>query len=344
VSWRAIFFINLPLGAFVIYQTRRHIPETRDPTATGRVDLPGAVLATLALGGLSMALIRVSDQGIGSVSVLASLVLGVVSTFLFIAVERTSRNPMLPLEIFRSRQFTSANLVTFVVYAALGGVFFLLVVFLQVSLGYSPIAAGAATLPLTAVMLVGSPRGGELAQRIGPRLPLTVGPLIIAAALFWMRGIDIGDGYVEAVLPPVVLFGVGLSLVVAPITATVLSAADPNHVGVASGVNNAVARTAGLAAVAVFPLIAGLSGNDYENPVALAAGFKDAMLAAAVLSAAGGLLAWATISDDVLELAEKPGREPCREALEAAPEYHSALAGAPVHSATRGESGALAPR
>ena len=339
VSWRAIFFINLPIGAFVIYEARRHVPETRDPNAPSRLDLPGAVLATLALASLTMALIQLSEHGIGSPRVLGSLAVGVVAAVLFVLVERTSDHPMLPLDIFRSRQFTSANLVTFVVYAALGGVFFLLVVFLQVSLGYSAIEAGAATLPITILMLVLSPRAGALAQRIGPRLPLTVGPLVIAASLLLMRTIDSGDGYVEAVLPPIIVFGLGLSLVVAPITATVLAAADPDHAGVASGVNNAVARMAGLAAVAAFPVIAGLSGTDYENATALASGFHDAVTAAAVLSAAGGLLAWATISDDVLEEAEEPGREPCREALEAVPEYHCAIEGTPIHSATRGAAG-----
>jgi hypothetical protein len=263
-----------------------------------------------------------------------ALVTGLVASVLFLATEHRSRQPMLPLGIFSSAQFTSANLLTFIVYAALGGVFFLLIVFLQVSLGYSPIAAGAASLPITAVMLALSARAGALAQRIGPRLPLTLGPLLIAAGMLLMRRIDVGDGYVESVLPPVLVFGLGLTLVVAPITATVLAAADPRHAGVASGVNNAVARTAQLAAVAVFPLIAGLSGSDYEDPAALADGFHTAMLVAAVLCASGGPLAWLTIRNDVLERAEEPGREPCREALRTAPEYHCAVAGTPLHSSS----------
>jgi hypothetical protein len=187
-------------------------------------------------------------------------------------------------------------------------------------------------------MLLLSARAGALAQRIGPRLPLTLGPLVIAAGMLMMRGIDIGDGYVEAVLGPVIVFGLGLTLVVAPITATVLAAADANHAGVASGINNAVARTAQLAAVAVFPLIAGLSGSDYQDPAAMADAFGKAMLAGAVLAAAGGVLAFFTISNNVLEEAERPGREPCREALRTAPEYHCAIAGTPLQSATRGES------
>lgn len=337
VSWRAIFLINLPLGAFVVYQARRHVPETRDPTATGSLDIRGSALAALGLGGITFALIQASEEGIGSGPVLAALAIGLVSSVLFFRTERRSEHPMLPLEIFSSRQFASANLVTFVVYAALGGVFFLLIVFLQVSLGYSPIAAGAASLPITALMLLFSARAGALAQRIGPRLPLTVGPLLIALGMLLMRGIDIGDSYLEAVLPPILVFGSGLTLVVAPITATVLAAANPNHAGVASGVNNAVARTSQLVAVAVFPLIAGLSGSDYQDPAAMADGFHTAMLAGAILSACGGVLAWFTISDDVLERAEEPGREPCLEALETAPEFHCAVAGTPIQSATRGE-------
>ena len=338
VSWRAIFVINLPIGAFVVYQSRRHIPETRDPTVTGKMDIRGSALAALALAGFTFGLIQAPDQGITSPAVAGALAVGVVASLLFFRTERRSKQPMLPLEIFSSRQFTSANIVTFVVYAALGGVFFLLVVFLQTSLGYSPIEAGAASLPITGLMLAFSARSGALAQRIGPRLPLTLGPFLIALGMLLLRRIDIGDGYVEAVLPAVLVFGAGLTLVVAPITATVLAAADPNHAGVASGVNNAVARTAQLAAVAVFPLVAGLSGADFENATAMADGFHTAMLAGAVLSVAGGVLAWLTISNDVLKQAEAPGREPCREAMQTAPEYHCAVAGTPMQSAPRAAS------
>ena len=160
---------------------------------------------------------------------------------------------MLPLRVFRSRQFSAANAVTFVVYAALGVVFFLLVSFLQISMGYTPIEAGSASLPVTALMLVVSARAGALAQRIGPRIPLTLGPLIIAAGLLLMLRINPGDSYVSTVLPAVIVFGLGLTLVVAPVTATVLAAVDSRHSGIASGVNNAVARVAGLLAVAVLP-------------------------------------------------------------------------------------------
>jgi EmrB/QacA subfamily drug resistance transporter len=337
VSWRAIFLINLPLGAFVVWASRRHVPETRDPMVTGHLDLSGSALAILGLGGVTFALIQVAESGLGSPLVLTTAGLGVVGLAGFVTTERRAPQPMLPLDIFDSRQFTSANLVTFVVYGALGGVFFLLVVFLQVALGYSPLAAGVATLPITALMLLLSARAGALAQRIGPRLPLTIGPLLIAAGMLLMRRIDIGSDYVESVLPAVLVFGLGLSAVVAPITATALAAADPRHSGVASGVNNAVARTAQMAAVAVLPLVVGLSGADYRRPLAIAAGFDNAMLVTAAVAAAGGLLAWATIRSDVLTRTHEPGLEPCREALEQAPTRHCAVAGTPLASASHSE-------
>ena len=330
VSWRAIFLINIPLGAFVVWAANRHVPETRDPTISGRLDLRGSAFASLALAGLTFGLIQAPENGLGSPAVIGAIAIGLASAVAFVRAERRSPEPMLPLSIFDSRQFTSANLVTFVVYAALGGVFFLLVVFLQVALGYAPIAAGAASLPLTALMLVLSPRAGALAQRIGPRLPLTLGPILIAVGTLLMTRIDPGDSYLEAVLPAVVVFGLGLSLVVAPVTATVLAAADERHAGVASGVNNAVARTAGLVAVAALPLIAGLSGGDYESPVAITDGFHVAMLACAILAFAGGVLAWLTISNDVLETAPAAdGDTPDR----AATDFSCGVAGTPLRPA-----------
>jgi EmrB/QacA subfamily drug resistance transporter len=300
VSWRAIFLINIPLGIFVVTMAARHVPETRDPTATGRLDVPGAVLAALGLAGTTYALIEVSEKGASGL-VLLSAIGGSAALIAFLLTEYRSANPMMPLEMFRSRQFSAANLVTFVVYAALGGVFFLLVAFLQISLGYSPIAAGAATLPVTVVMLLLSARSGALAQRIGARIPLTIGPLVIAAGLLLMTRIDPGDSYVSSVLPAVIVFGFGLTLVVAPVTATVLAAADVRHSGIASGINNAVARVAGLLAVAVLPLVAGLTGDKFYDPSAMADGFQIAMVACAGLSTLGGILAWLTISSDVLE-------------------------------------------
>jgi EmrB/QacA subfamily drug resistance transporter len=306
ISWRAIFVINLPIGIFVAWAATRHVPESRDPMATGRLDLTGAVLAALGLAGTTYALIEAPGQG-ASAAVLASAIGGVLALIAFFIGERRSANPMLPLEIFRSRQFSAANGVTFVVYAALGGVFFLLVSFLQISLGYTPIEAGAASLPVTLLMLLFSARSGAMAQRIGARAPLTVGPLVIALGLLWMTRIEPGDSYVTAILPPVIVFGLGLTLVVAPVTATVLAAADSRHSGVASGVNNAVARVAGLLAVAVLPVAAGLTGDSFYDPAKMTDGFHMGMVVCAVLAAAGGILAWFTISSTVLHAEAEPG-------------------------------------
>jgi EmrB/QacA subfamily drug resistance transporter len=306
ISWRAIFVINLPIGIFVAWAATRHVPESRDPMATGRLDLRGAGLAALGLAGTTYALIEAPGRG-ASAAVLVTGIGGVLALVAFFASERRSANPMLPLEIFRSRQFSAANGVTFVVYAALGGFFFLFVSFLQISLGYTPIEAGAASLPVTLLMLALSARAGALAQRIGARLPLTVGPLTIALGLLWMTQISPGDSYLTAVLPPVVVFGLGLTLVVAPVTATVLAAADVRHSGVASGVSNAVARVAGLLAVAVLPVVAGLTGDSFYDPAKMTDGFHMGMVVCAVLAALGGILAWFTISAAVLHAEAEPG-------------------------------------
>src|SRR5205085_8359322 len=178
---------------------------------------------------------------------------GVAALVAFVVVERRSRRPMLPLEIFRSRQFTGANLTTLAVYAALGGTLFLLILELQLVLGYSALEAGASMLPVTMIMLLLSARMGALAQRIGPRWPMTVGPLVVAAGLVLLAQVGAGDGYLSGVLPGVVVFGLGLSATVAPLTAAVLASVEDAHMGVASGVNNAAARVAGLLAVGSLP-------------------------------------------------------------------------------------------
>ncbi len=309
ISWRAIFLINIPIGAFVVWAATEHVPESRDPNAGGRLDLLGSVLAALGLAGTTYALIEAPEKG-GSAAVLLTAIGGVLALIAFFVHEHRSPNPMLPLDIFRSRQFSAANAVTFVVYAALGGVFFLLVSFLQISMGYTPIEAGSASLPVTGLMLVGSARAGELAQRIGPRIPLTIGPLIIAVGLAWLGMAAPGDSYVSAILPPIVVFGVGLTLVVAPVTATVLAAADSSHSGIASGVNNAVARVAGLLAVAVLPVLAGLTGDQFYEVEAMADGFQIGMMACAALAAIGGVLAWFTIDSEVLHEEPTAGPEP----------------------------------
>ncbi len=323
VSWRAIFLINLPLGALVIAAALRHVPETRDETVGGHPDLAGSALAIVGLGGLTFALIE-SSAGVGPAVVTAAAVIGALAMAAFVAVERRVANPMLSLSIFASRQFTAANILTFVVYGALGGVFFLLVAVLQTSLGYTPLAAGASSLPITALMLVLSSRAGAWAERRGPRLPLTIGPALIAAGMLMLVRIDPGSSYLGTVLPAVIVFGLGLSATVAPITATALAAADARHSGVASGVNNAVSRTAQLAAVAILPVAAGISGSDFQRAAALADGFHIAMLITAATALAGAVIAWMMISDDVLAR----GREPEAEAAEHC--THCAVAGTPL--------------
>jgi EmrB/QacA subfamily drug resistance transporter len=336
VSWRAAFLINLPLGVFVVLAAR-HVPETRDPTARGRLDARGAVLAALALGGTTYALIEGPGRGFAPLIVLTAGG-GAIAFVAFLLAERRSRSPMLPLGIFASRQFSAANGITFVVYAALGGMFFLFVSFLQISLHYSPVAAGAALLPETVLMLLLSARAGALAERIGPRVPLTVGPVLIAAGLLLMTQIEPGDSYVASVLPAVVLAGLGVTLVASPVTATALAAVNASHAGVASGVNNAVARVANLLAVAALPVIAGITGARFYVSAAMTHGFHVAMLTCGVLAATGGVLAWLTISKDALTAGPERRGEP---GVAVPAEYSCSIAGPPWRSGAG--AGAAAP-
>jgi len=303
-SWRWIFLINVPLCAAVVWITLRAVPESRDPSATGRPDTPGAVLGALGLAGLTYALIAAGDRA-DVVIVAATGLLGVVSLLAFVLVERRRRHPMLPPGIFASKQFTAANLVTLAVYAALSGASLFIAVQLQVGGGWTALQAGAALVPTTIVLLLLSTSAGALATRIGPRLPMTVGPIVCAVGTALLAiSIDRNPSYVVDVLPGVLVFSLGLVLIVAPLTATVLAAVDDRHAGAASGVNNAVARTAGLLAIAVLPLAVGLSGDDYADPVAITAGFRTAMLICAGLLAAGGVIAAIGIRRDVLPAPE----------------------------------------
>ncbi len=307
VTWRLVFLVNIPMAALVLAVAARHLPETRDPGATGRFDISGAVLGAVGLAGLTGALVRAGDVG-WTGGTLAALGTGLLGLAAFVLWERRVAHPMLPFSLFASRQFTAANMVTFVMYGALSGVLFLLVVYLQVVVGLSPIGAGSALLPVTALMLLLSSRSAALSQRIGPRLQMALGPLLCAAGVLLMSRIGRGSSYLVDVLPAVALFGLGLATAVAPLTATVLNAADEHRAGIASGVNNAVARAAGLLAVAVLPLTSGLAGADYRDPAAFTAGFRSAMLQCAALLAAGSLLAWATIRNPALPSDSRPER------------------------------------
>src|SRR5262245_20687742 len=297
-SWRLIFLINVPLAIAAVAVALRHVPEPRVPLSVGGVDVAGASLTVVGLAGVSWALIEAGERGMSGATLISGSI-GLAALAGFIAVERRGRSPMLPLEIWRSRQFTAANLVTFVVYASLGITFFLFIVHLQQVLGYSPMQAGVATMPITALLLALSARAGLLAERIGTRLPMTVGPLGLAAGLVLMSRVQQGSTYLGTVLPAVIVFGLGLTLTVAPLTATVLAAAATRYAGIASGVNNAVSRGGGLLAIAVIPGVSGLTGTAYLDPTAFARGFRTAMLISATLAAAGGLLAWLFIRKDV---------------------------------------------
>jgi EmrB/QacA subfamily drug resistance transporter len=293
-GWRWVFLINVPLAAVVVFLSLRHVPETRDPDAVPHIDVLGAALAALGLGGVTYALIA-AGTGWSISTVLLPAIVGLAAFAGFVFNERHSSHPMLPPHIFANRQFTSANIVTFVVYAALGGLFFFLVVDLQVVAGFAPLLAGAALLPITVIMLLLSARAGALAGRIGPRLPMTLGPLVAASGLLLLLRVGPGASYLTVVLPAVTVFGLGLTLIVAPLTTTVLAAADPQHAGIASGINNAVARAAGLFAVAVLPVASGLTGDAYQQPEVFAAGFRTAIILCAALLVLGGLLSAATI-------------------------------------------------
>ncbi len=299
-GWRLAFLINLPIAAVVVVVASRHVPETRDEQATGRLDVSGAALAAVALALFIFGLTEGPAQG-WPVATIVCLVVGSIGLVGFVVHEGRSRNPMMPLSLFRVRQFSAANVVTLVVYAALTGALFLLPVQLQLVAGFSPIEAGSALLPVTVVMLLFSARMGRLAQRIGPRRPMTVGPLVAALGMTLFVRIDESAHYLTEVLPAVVVFALGLSATVAPLTATVLAAAPAHQVGVASAVNNDVARTAGLLAVAVLPGLAGITQSAYAHPAQLSAGFHNAVLIAAGLCALGGVLSWLLISDTVLD-------------------------------------------
>jgi EmrB/QacA subfamily drug resistance transporter len=309
-GWRWIFLINLPLAAVVVLVSLRHVPETRDPSAHGRFDVTGALLAALALAGITDALIEAPVSGTAAIVVPA--VIGVLAGVAFVLVERRRARPdapappMLPLEVFGSRQFTAVNVVTFVVYGALGAVFFLLVLELQVVSGFSPLKAGLALLPATVLMLLLSARAGALAQRVGPRWLMAGGVLTSAAGLLLLTRIGPHASYLADVVPGVAVFGLGLSATVAPLTATVLASADVRHAGVASGVNNAVARAAGLLAVAGLPLAVGLTGAGL-SAAKFEGGFRAAMVACAALLVAGAVLSAVTIDNTVLR--PQPGRK-----------------------------------
>ena len=291
-GWRWVFLLNVPLALLCVPVALRHVPESGDGRKHGRFDVLGATLGALSLALVTYALI---EAGTGSPTVVLSAVAGVAAGIAFVVVEKRRPDPMMPLSIFASRQFSAVNLVTLCVYAALGGFFFLAALQLQVVSGYSALGAGTALLPTTVLMLLLSARSGALADRIGPRIPLTVGPLLCAAGMLLMLRVGPDASYVADVLPAVLVLGLGLVTLVAPLTATVLASVDVARAGLASGINNAAARAAGLVAVAALPLLTGMGSEAYRSPDAFDDAFGRAMALCAGALAAGALLAFATV-------------------------------------------------
>ncbi|HWM73092.1 MAG TPA: MFS transporter [Nocardioides sp.] len=304
-SWRWIFLINLPLAAATIWFAVRHVPESRDPHASTHFDVAGGTLATLALGALTYALIQWGDTLAPYAGVVA-----VLAAVGFIMVERRDPEPMLRLEIFRDRTFSAANAMTLLVYAALGASLFFVTLQLQTVGGWSALAAGLASMPITICMIFLAAKGGEIGARLGPRIPMTVGPIVMAASCVMLLAVGDDVNFVVDVLPGMTVFGLGLALMVAPLTATVLAAAPDEHAGVASGVNNALARAGSLLAVAALPVAVGLGGADYTDPEVFDDGYRSAMIACAVLLAAGGVVSWLTIRNKVLEEQEEAQPDP----------------------------------
>ncbi len=331
-SWRLVFLVNVPVAALVVAVAVRHVPESRNPGAPRRPDVAGAVTAATGLAGLTYGFTAWPTLGPTS-PVLLGLSLGITGMLAFVLVERTARHPMLPLEVFRSRAFTAVNLVTFAVYAALGGVFLLTVLDLQVVAGFDPLSAGTALLPVTLLMLLLSARTGVLTEHIGPRLPTTLGSIVCAGALLLLARIGEGASYLRIVLPGVALLGLGLSLTIAPLTATALGSVDERYAGIASGVNNAVARAAGLLAVAVLPLAGGLRGGNLTDAATLAPIYRNAMLLCASLLLVAAAIAFIAIPSKTTHPRQVTETGPgTMAASRASPvRIHCAVAGTPLH-------------
>ena len=296
-SWRWIFAINVPV-AVVVLVAARHVPESRDPQAARGFDVRGALLGALTLAGATYALIEAENAPTSAVVTAAAV--AVVAAVLFVVLERGHPEALVPMHLFASRTFSVANLLTLLVYGALGALLFFLVLQLQVVSGWSPLAAGLATLPLTLVMLLLSSPAGALAARIGPWVPLSVGPFLCGLGVLLLRQVGPDSTYLSGVLPGILMFSSGLVLLVAPLTATVLAAAPDRFAGIASGINNAIARTGSLLAVAALPALVGITGDSYRHPEVFDTGYAEALLVCAALLLAGGLVALVGLRPDHL--------------------------------------------
>lgn len=303
-SWRWALLLTVP-AALAVTGLARGLPSGRRATAAPPLDLPGAVTAAAALALLTSGLI-----GHGSSWSWPAVGAGALAAVAFVVVERRSPHPMLPLDLFASRQFSGANIVTLAVYTGLGASTFLVVVALQVSLGYSATEAGAAMLPVTLLLMVLSSRAGRLAQRVGPTLPMTIGPLAVGVGLALLAQVEPGSRYATGILPGVVVLGLGLATTVAPLTAVVLASVDDDRLGLGSGVNNAVARLAGLVGVAVLPAVTGV---DVSIPEGIALpGYRATLMVAATLCVVGAAVSATTIRHvAAVEPSIAPADQPC---------------------------------
>lgn len=327
-SWRWIFLINLPVVVAVLAIAARHVPESRDAEASGRIDLTGATLAAVGLGSLTYGLSVWPAQGPGSAAVQIGIGVSLVALLAFVVRERTAADPMLPLGIFAVPLFGVVNLVTFLVYAALGGVFFWLVVTLQVVAGWSALEAGLSLLPVTLLMMALSARAGVIGDRFGPRLPMTVGPLLAATGVAALARVGPDASPLYDVVVPVSVLGLGLALTVTPLTSTALGSVPEAQAGLASGVNNAVARTGGLLLVAVLPALTGIGEEGLGDPTVMQPAFRTAMITCAALLVLGGVLSGLFIRRP---RAAGPGAEPPA----TCPSHHCAVDATPMGVAHR---------
>lgn len=311
ISWRAVFFLNIPIAAATLFLVFLHVPESRDDEGVQKLDVLGAVLVTVGLGLSVFGLIQWQAVGLGNAVVLTSLIGGIVILGLFVLVESRLAHPMMPLGLFRSRTFSGANLLTLFLYGALGGALYFLPFNLQQVQGYTATEAGASLLPFTFILFALSRWAGGLVDKVGPRLPLTIGPLITAVGFVLFAFSGVGGSYWTSYFPAIVVMSLGMSLVVAPLTTAVMGAVDQQRSGVASGINNAVSRTAGLLAIAVLGIVVSatfgrtldtrLSAGNLPAALVRSVGAQSGKLAGIVVPRSAPVRAAATVRQDVKE-------------------------------------------
>jgi len=311
-SWRWAFGLNLPFAVVAVLLCLRSVPESRHTGISRQLDLTGTMLVAAALALLTYGTTLAGSDG-WNVRTLGLTAAGLLVLAGFVWAESRRAHPLLPLRLFGNRTFAGSNLMTFTTYGALSAVLFLFVLQLQVSAGYGPLVAGLASLPLSLLMLLLSPRAGALTDRLGPRLPMTIGPVIVALGIALTMRVDADHhNFFLDVLPAMGVFGLGMSFLVAPLTATVMGSVPADDVGIASGVNNAVSRTAGLLTIAVLPPLAGLSGEKYRIPAVMTHGYRIAAVICIVLMLAGAVAVLLTVDREpaAVDRTGQAGRDP----------------------------------